>query len=159
MRDMMAKGMPHKDPSDYHCGFNVSTAWGDYTTARMVFWELGITVEVQKGEVIFFLPRIITHNAVDVQGGVRNVVDAFVHENVLIWKDRQQEEVTGEYRGPSVTNTKSGAWKACRKDSIMTRILSYRKKKVREAGSLYRGRWCQGIAQRCAAHITACCAR
>jgi hypothetical protein len=65
----------------------------------MVFWELGITVEVKKGEAIFFLPRIITHNAVDVQGGVRNVVDAFVHENVLIWKDRQQEKITGEHRG------------------------------------------------------------
>ena len=99
MRDMMAKGTPHKDPSDYHCGFNVSTAWGDYTTARMVFWELEITVEVQKGEAIFFLPRIITHNAVDVQGGVRNVVDAFVHENVLIWKDRQHEKATGYLRG------------------------------------------------------------
>ncbi|KAI9761065.1 MAG: hypothetical protein M1840_002033 [Geoglossum simile] len=108
MRDMMAKGMPHKDPSDYHCGFNVSTAWGDYTTARMVFWELGITVEVQKGEAIFFLPRIMTHNAVEVQGGVRNVVDAFVHENVLIWKDRQQEEVTGEYRGHKKKRRKLG---------------------------------------------------
>jgi hypothetical protein len=99
MRNIMGKGTPHKDPSDYHCGFNVSTAWGDYTTARMVFWELEITVEVQKEEAIFFLPRIITHNAVDIQGGVRNVVDAFVHENVLIWKDRQQERVIGEHRG------------------------------------------------------------
>jgi hypothetical protein len=99
IRDMMGKGTPHKDPSDYHCGLNVNTAWGDYTTAKMVFWELGITVEVQKGEAILFLPRIMTHNAVDVQGGVRNVVDAFVHENVLIWKDRQQARVTGEHRG------------------------------------------------------------
>jgi len=56
-------------------------------------------VEIQKGEAIFFLPRIITHNAVDVQGGVRNVVDAFVHENVLIWKDRQQARATGDHRG------------------------------------------------------------
>src|SRR5579862_8223171 len=75
MRDMMAKKTPHKDPSNYHYGFNVSTAWGDYTMARMVFWELGITIEVQKGKDIFFLLRIITHNTVDVQGGVRNVVD------------------------------------------------------------------------------------
>src|SRR5579862_4764721 len=99
MRDMMAKKTPHKDPSNYHYGFNVSTAWGDYTMARMVFWELGITIEGQKGKAIFFLLRIITHNTVDVQGGVRNVVNAFVHENVLIWKDRQQERVTEEHRG------------------------------------------------------------
>jgi len=46
MRDMAGKGTPHKDSSDYHCGLNANTAWWDYTTARMVFWELGITVEV-----------------------------------------------------------------------------------------------------------------
>ena len=83
MRDMMGKRTPHKDPSDYHCDFNVDTAWGDFTTARMVFWELEITMELQKGEAIFFLPRIMTYNAVDVQEGVRNVVDAFVNENIL----------------------------------------------------------------------------
>jgi hypothetical protein len=33
------------------------------------------------------------------QGGVRNVVDAFVHENVLIWKERQHEKTTGYLRG------------------------------------------------------------
>jgi hypothetical protein len=96
---MTGEGTPHKDTSDYHCGFNVNTAWGDFTTAKMVFWELKITVEVQKGEAIFFMPRILTHNVVDIQEGVRNVVDAFVHENVLIWKDRQHEKVTGYLRG------------------------------------------------------------
>jgi hypothetical protein len=39
-----------------------------------------------------------------------------------------------------VTNAKFSIWKACRKDSIMTRILNYRKKRVQEVGSLYRGR-------------------
>jgi hypothetical protein len=96
---MVGKGTPHKDSSDYHCGLNANTAWGDYTTARMVFWELGITVEVQKGEAILFLPRIMTHNIIDVQGGIRNVVDAFVHENVLIWKDWQHKKVIGHLRG------------------------------------------------------------
>jgi hypothetical protein len=84
LRGMTGEGTPHKDSSDYHCGLNVNTAWGDFTTAKMVFWELKITVEVKKGEAIFFMPRILTHNAVDIQGGVRNVVDAFVHENILI---------------------------------------------------------------------------
>jgi hypothetical protein len=99
LRGMTGEGTPHKDSSDYHCGLNVNTAWGDFTMAKMVFWELKITVEVQKGEAIFFMPRILTHNAVDIQGGVRNMVDAFVHENVLIWKDRQREKVTGYLRG------------------------------------------------------------
>jgi hypothetical protein len=65
----------------------------------MVFWELKITVEVKKGEAIFFLPRILTHNAVDIQGGVRNVVDAFVHESVLVWKNRKHQKITGYLRG------------------------------------------------------------
>src|SRR3954454_14428376 len=96
---MTREGAPYKDANDYHCGLNVNTAWGDFTTAKMVFWELQITVEVKKGEAIFFLPRIMTHNAVDIQGGIRNVVDAFVHENVLIWKDRQHKKATGYLRG------------------------------------------------------------
>ena len=44
-------------------------------------------------------PRIMTYNAVDVQGDIRNVVDAFVHENVLIWKDWQHEKATRYLRG------------------------------------------------------------
>ena len=99
LRGMMDEGTPHKDASDYHCGLNVNTAWGDFTTATMVFWELKITVEVKKGEALFFLPRILTHNVVDIQGGVRNVVNAFVHKNVLSWKDKQHKRVTGYLRG------------------------------------------------------------
>ncbi|KAI9766166.1 MAG: hypothetical protein M1840_006733 [Geoglossum simile] len=96
---MTGEGTPHKNSSDYHCGLNVNTAWGDFTTARIVFWELEITMEAQKGEAIFFLPRILTHNAVGIQGGVRNVVDAFVHESVLVWKGRKHQEITGYLRG------------------------------------------------------------
>ena len=64
-----------------------------------MFWELEIAVEVQKREIVYFLNRIINHNAVNVQGEIRNVVDAFVHKNVLIWKDKQQERVTREHKG------------------------------------------------------------
>src|SRR5579862_981775 len=89
LRGMIGEGTQHKDASNYHCSFNVNTAWGDFTTARIVFWKLKITVEVQKRETIFYMLRILTHNTVNIQGGVRNVVDAFVHENALTWKDRQ----------------------------------------------------------------------
>ncbi|KAI9868852.1 MAG: hypothetical protein M1813_004703 [Trichoglossum hirsutum] len=99
LRGMVDEGTPHRDASDYYCGLNCDTAWGDFTTAKIVFWELGISVEVKKGEAIFFLSRILTHNAVDTQGGVRNVVDAFMHQSLLIWKDRGQEKVTGYLRG------------------------------------------------------------
>ena len=54
-----------------------------------------MNVEVKKGDAILFLPRVITHNAVDIQGGVRNVVDAFVHQAPLLWKDKMHRELTG----------------------------------------------------------------
>ena len=34
--------------------------------------------------------RVLTHNAVDIQGGARNIVDAFVHPDSLSWKDKEQ---------------------------------------------------------------------
>ncbi|KAI9771106.1 MAG: hypothetical protein M1840_002457 [Geoglossum simile] len=99
LRGMTGERTPHKDSSDYYCGLNVNTAWGDFTTAKMVFWELEITMKVQKEEAIFFLPRILTHNAVGIQGGIRNIIDAFVHKFVLVWKDRKHQDVTGYLRG------------------------------------------------------------
>ena len=95
LQGMTEEGAAHKDISDYYCGLNANTSWGDFTSAKLVFWELGLNVEVKKGDAILFLPRVITHNAVDVQGGVRNVVDAFVHQAPLLWKDKMHRELTG----------------------------------------------------------------
>ena len=47
------------------------------------------------GDVIFFLGRVITHNAVEITGGVRNVVDCFAHGTVLSWKDKMHYKATG----------------------------------------------------------------
>ena len=58
-------------------------------------------MEVRKGEALLFISRVLTHNAVDIQGGVRHILDAFVHQNVLLWKDRKHQELTGYGReGP-----------------------------------------------------------
>ena len=84
LKGMTTEGTPHQDISDYCCGLNVNTAWRDFTTAKMVFWELGISVEVRKVEALLFISRVLTHNAVDIQGGVRHILDAFVHQNVLL---------------------------------------------------------------------------
>jgi hypothetical protein len=58
----------------------------------------------------------------------------------------------------TVTIAKSGAWKACRKDSITMRILSYRKKRVQEAGG-YIGGHCAKTRHSSILHVTACAAR
>jgi hypothetical protein len=66
LRGMTGEETSHKDSNNYHCGLNVNTAWENFTMAKMVFWELKITVEVQKGKAIFFMLRILTYNTVDI---------------------------------------------------------------------------------------------
>jgi len=41
-----------------------------------------------KGESYLFLLRFITQNTVNMQRKDRNVVDAFIYKNILIWKNR-----------------------------------------------------------------------
>ena len=94
-QNMVADGVPHFDLSDYYCGLNVVTGWGDYTSAKLALWQLGLALENKPGEAVLFLGRLITHNAVDIKGGRRNIVDAFVHQTPLQWKDSLFEEETG----------------------------------------------------------------
>jgi len=55
MRDMMGKGTPHKDPSDYHCGFNVSTAWGGtILRPRWCFGSWRLLWRYRRGRLSFF---------------------------------------------------------------------------------------------------------
>ncbi|KAI9781523.1 MAG: hypothetical protein M1839_005938 [Geoglossum umbratile] len=51
------------------------------------------TVEIRPGDAVVFLNRVLMHNAVDIQGGARSMVDCFIYENPLKWKDRKQEEL------------------------------------------------------------------
>ncbi|KAI9857279.1 MAG: hypothetical protein M1813_008317 [Trichoglossum hirsutum] len=45
------------------------------------------------------MPVTTTELGINTQRGVRNVVDAFMHQSLLIWKDRGQEKVTEYLRG------------------------------------------------------------
>ena len=95
LQNMTEDRMTHMDISDYYCGLNVNTAWGTFTSVKLVFWQLRLVVEVKPGDTILFLPRVITYNVVDIQGGVRNIVDTFVHQALLYWKDTKHKELTG----------------------------------------------------------------
>ncbi|KAI9781520.1 MAG: hypothetical protein M1839_005935 [Geoglossum umbratile] len=90
---MITEGKAHFDYSDYHCGLNAVTGWGDHTTAKLILWQLGLALEVKPGDAVLFLGRVLIHNAVDIQGGARSVVDCFTHEDPLTWTDRKQEEL------------------------------------------------------------------
>ncbi|KAH0541589.1 hypothetical protein FGG08_003937 [Glutinoglossum americanum] len=109
---MTTDGEAHFDHSDYYCGLNAVTGWGDYTGAKLILWQLGLAIENTPRDAILFLGRILTHNSVDIQGGTRSMVDAFVHQAPLIWKDRQHKELTGYGRkGKSGKARKEGKGK------------------------------------------------
>ncbi|KAI9768580.1 MAG: hypothetical protein M1840_004777 [Geoglossum simile] len=109
---MTTDGEAHFDHSDYYCGLNAVTGWGDYTGAKLILWQLGLAIENTPRDAILFLGRILTHNSVDIQGGARSMVDAFVHQAPLIWKDRQHKELTGYGRkGKSGKARKEGKGK------------------------------------------------
>jgi len=67
----------------------VVVGWGNHTSFKLVFWNLGLAIELLPGDTILFLSRILYHNSVDVQG------NCFVHQNLLNLKDRKHKELTG----------------------------------------------------------------
>ncbi|KAI9775775.1 MAG: hypothetical protein M1839_000903 [Geoglossum umbratile] len=93
-QNMVTDGEPHFDHNNYYCGLNAVTGWGDYTGAKLILWQLGLAIENRSGDAIMFLGRILTHNSVEIQGGARSMVDAFVHQAPLRWKDEQLEALT-----------------------------------------------------------------
>ena len=44
----------------------------------LMLWELGMMVEVRRGEALFFCGNLISHYAQDITGS-RNSVDLFIH--------------------------------------------------------------------------------
>jgi hypothetical protein len=107
--------------SDYYCGLNVVTGWGSFTSAKLVLWQLGLAIEVKPGDAITFLGRLLTHNAVDIQGGIRNIVDAFVHQAPLSWKDVQHKKLTGYGReGPPPPQREEAEEDAMMEDEMET---------------------------------------
>jgi len=94
-QNMTEDGRPHIDSSDYYCGLNVVTGWGEFTSAKIVLWQLDVKVELKSGDAMLFLGRLIGHNAVDIEGGPRNIVDGFVHRDPLAWKDKMHKQLTG----------------------------------------------------------------
>lgn len=107
-------GTPHIDNSDFKFGLNVVTGWGDFTTSKLLLWQLGVAIEFQPGDAVLFLGRLFTHNAADIQGGERNIVNCFTHSTVFTWarkaiekkkkenKDKQMKEKESEGQDISV---------------------------------------------------------
>ncbi|KAI9761277.1 MAG: hypothetical protein M1840_001980 [Geoglossum simile] len=82
----------------YACALNLSMTadgWGSFKSSKLVLWQLGVVLETLPGDAVFFMGRLITHNTVDIQGGIRNLINCFVHQAPLSWKDQKHKELTG----------------------------------------------------------------
>jgi hypothetical protein len=80
----------------------------------------GLVAENKPGDAILFLGRSITHNSVEIQGGARSMLDAFVHQDPLIWKNRQHKALTACGRkGKPGTAKKEKKWKGKGKQRAM----------------------------------------
>ncbi|KAI9748902.1 MAG: hypothetical protein M4579_007079, partial [Chaenotheca gracillima] len=95
-QNQTSDGKPHIDGNDYHFGLNVVTGWGNFTSSKLLLWQLGLAIEIVPGDAILFLGRLFTHNAIDIQGGSRNIVDAFTHLTTLTWVDRKGKHEKAE---------------------------------------------------------------
>ncbi|KAH0537227.1 hypothetical protein FGG08_005969 [Glutinoglossum americanum] len=92
---MIVDRIAHLDLSDYYCGLNVVTGWGSYTSTKLILWQLGLVMEIKLEDAVFFMGRIIMHNMMEIEGGIRNVLDIFAYQNSLIWKNRKHKKLTG----------------------------------------------------------------
>ena len=55
-----------------------------------MLWEIGMRVEVRRGEALFFRGNVILHNAQDITGS-RNCVDLFIHQNVVTLDEQNRK--------------------------------------------------------------------
>ncbi|OBT38905.1 hypothetical protein VE00_10779 [Pseudogymnoascus sp. WSF 3629] len=92
-------GKPHIDTNDYAFGYNVVTTWGTFTSSRLLLWQVSQSIELQPGDAVLFFGRLFTHNAINIVGGERNVVDAFCHSNIFSWHAKQRQQGEGSRAG------------------------------------------------------------
>ena len=85
-------GNPHRDPADARNSLTCVIPWGEWKGGDLLFWEIQKQVQVSEGEVIFFRSRALTHNVSPLQeGGTRNIVDLYSHQNVLDVDKKRRE--------------------------------------------------------------------
>ncbi|KAI9747268.1 MAG: hypothetical protein M4579_007495, partial [Chaenotheca gracillima] len=93
-RYQIKDGEPHIDSQDYKFGYNVVTGWGEFTTSKLLIWQLQLAIEIVPGDAVLFLGQNFTHNTVDIQGGERNIIDAFAHLKVMSWPTQRNVQLT-----------------------------------------------------------------
>ena len=75
IRDMTTDGEIHQDWKDDNNIPNGIIPYGkEFTTAWLVLWQLGVMIEVKKGDGILFYGTSVAQNVVEIVG-VRNAID------------------------------------------------------------------------------------
>ena len=87
-------GKPYRDTRDMKEGFNCVIPYGEWEGGEVMLWEIGMRVEVRRGEALFFQGNVILHNAHDITGS-RNCVDLFIHQNVVTLDEQNRKHKWG----------------------------------------------------------------
>ena len=85
----------HQDWGDYYRGYNTVVPWGDYTDGQLILWQLKVMYHLASKDVLMFYGRLIAHNVIGIEGGIRNSLDLFCHENVFRWKKEEDRKRRG----------------------------------------------------------------
>jgi hypothetical protein len=60
-----------------------------WTGGSLVLWQLQLVLDLEPGDVVFFMGRLIAHNTTAV-AGTRNSMDLSTHEKVETWAKLKQ---------------------------------------------------------------------
>jgi len=84
----------HRDYEGAKNGFSCLVPYGDWKGGDVLLWEVCKRIELREGEALFFRGSAIQNDNWNIEeGGVRNCIDLFIHENVV----RMDKERRGGY--------------------------------------------------------------
>jgi hypothetical protein len=80
--------LPHRDLMGFHEGMCCLCPFGEFSGGGLVLWELKAVVELQRGDVFFFMDHLINHSNEKAYGNRHSVV-GFTEDKV--WKAIQRK--------------------------------------------------------------------
>ena len=83
-KDAPVQTKPHRDVTGFFRGMSCLCPFGKFTDGGLVLWELNAVVELQRGDLFFFIDHLLNHSNEKVKG-VRHSVVAFMEDRVWTW--------------------------------------------------------------------------
>lgn len=82
----------HRDWKSLWTGISCLVPFGEYTGGALILWDTKTVVELEAGDLFFFMDHLLVHSNEDVDG-VRHSMVAFSHQNVFDYfhvKEKQE---------------------------------------------------------------------